>query len=54
MAFGFSQMTSANSARLPDRKILEKDPFATFYAPAPFARVMAVKKGRAARPDLKL
>ena len=56
MAFGFSRDDVGKFLRVyQDRKILEKDPFATFDAPGTGQLVdMAVKKGRAARPDLKL
>jgi pyruvate, orthophosphate dikinase len=56
MAFGFSRDDVGKFPRVyQDRKILEKDPFATFDGPGTGQLVeMAVTKGRATRPDLKL
>ena len=56
MTFGFSRDDVGKFLRVyQDRKILEKDPFATFDASGTGQLVaMAVKKGRAARPEIKL
>ncbi len=56
MTFGFSRDDVGKFLRVyQDRKILEKDPFATFDASGTGQLVdMAVKKGRASRPDIKL
>jgi pyruvate,orthophosphate dikinase len=56
MAFGFSRDDVGKFLRVyQDRKILEKDPFATFDAAGTGQLVdMAVKKGRATRPQIKL
>ena len=56
MTFGFSRDDVGKFLRVyQDRKILEKDPFATFDGPGTGQLVeMAVTKGRATRPDLKL
>ena len=56
MTFGFSRDDAGKFLRVyQDRKILEKDPFASFDVPGTGQLVeMAVKKGRATRPDLKL
>jgi pyruvate,orthophosphate dikinase len=56
MAFGFSRDDVGKFLRVyQDRKILEKDPFATFDAPGTGQLVeMAVQKGRATRPGIKL
>ncbi len=56
MVFGFSRDDVGKFLRVyQDRKILEKDPFATFDAPGTGQLVdMAVKKGRATRPAIKL
>src|SRR6185436_2858367 len=56
MAFGFSRDDVGKFLRIyQDKKILEKDPFATFDADGVGQLVdIAVKKGRATRKDLKL
>ena len=56
MTFGFSRDDAGKFLRVyQDKKILEKDPFATFDAVGTGQLVeMAVTKGRATRPDLKL
>ena len=56
MTFGFSRDDVGKFLRVyQDRKILEKDPFATFDASGTGQLVeMAVKKGRATRPEIKL
>ena len=56
MTFGFSRDDVGKFLRVyQDRKILDKDPFATFDAAGIGQLVaMAVQKGRATRPDLKL
>jgi pyruvate,orthophosphate dikinase len=56
MAFGFSRDDAGKFLRVyQDKKILEKDPFATFDVPGTGQLVdMAVQKGRATRADLKL
>ena len=56
MAFGFSRDDVGKFLRVyQDRKILEKDPFATFDAAGTGQLVdIAVKKGRATRPEIKL
>ena len=57
MAFGFSRDDVGKFLRVyQDKKILEKDPFATFDAEGigPAGARSAVQKGRATRPDLKL
>ena len=56
MTFGFSRDDVGKFLRVyQDRKILDKDPFATFDAAGTGQLVaMAVQKGRATRPDLKL
>jgi pyruvate,orthophosphate dikinase len=56
MTFGFSRDDVGKFLRVyQDRKILEKDPFATFDAAGTGALVtMGVQKGRATRPDLKI
>ena len=56
MAFGFSRDDAGKFLRVyQDRKILEKDPFASFDAAGTGQLVdIAVKKGRATRPDIKL
>ncbi|MGH9387914.1 MAG: pyruvate, phosphate dikinase [Vicinamibacterales bacterium] len=56
MAFGFSRDDAGKFLRVyQDKKILEKDPFATFDAAGTGQLVaMAVQKGRSTRPDLKL
>jgi pyruvate, orthophosphate dikinase len=56
MAFGFSRDDVGKFLRVyQDRKILDKDPFATFDGSGTGQLVeMAVHKGRATRPDLKL
>jgi pyruvate,orthophosphate dikinase len=56
MAFGFSRDDVGKFLRVyQDKKILEKDPFATFDAAGTGQLVeTAVKKGRSTRPDLKL
>jgi len=56
MAFGFSRDDVGKFLRVyQDKKILEKDPFATFDADGVGQLVsMAVQKGRQARPELKL
>jgi pyruvate,orthophosphate dikinase len=56
MAFGFSRDDVGKFLRVyQDRKILEKDPFATFDGAGTGQLVeMAVKKGRASRPEIKL
>jgi pyruvate,orthophosphate dikinase len=56
MAFGFSRDDSGKFLKVyQEKKILEKDPFATFDAPGTGQLVeIAVKRGRATRPDLKL
>ena len=56
MTFGFSRDDVGKFLRVyQDRKILEKDPFASFDGPGTGQLVeMAVTKGRATRPDLKL
>src|SRR5688572_26605472 len=56
MAFGFSRDDVGKFLRVyQDRKILEKDPFASFDVIGTGQLVdMAVKKGRASRADLKL
>ncbi|MBI2187632.1 MAG: pyruvate, phosphate dikinase [Acidobacteria bacterium] len=56
LSFGFSRDDIGKFLRIyQDKKILEKDPFATFDAEGtgPLVR-MAVQLGRKARPDLKL
>jgi pyruvate,orthophosphate dikinase len=56
MAFGFSRDDVGKFLRIyQDRKILEKDPFASFDGAGTGQLVdIAVKKGRATRKDLKL
>ena len=56
MAFGFSRDDVGKFLRIyQDKKILEKDPFASFDGPGTGQLVeIAVKKGRSARKDLKL
>jgi pyruvate,orthophosphate dikinase len=56
MAFGFSRDDVGKFLRVyQDKKILDKDPFATFDAAGTGQLVaMAVEKGRKTRPDLKL
>ncbi len=56
MTFGFSRDDVGKFLRVyQDRKILDKDPFATFDGAGTGQLVaMAVQKGRAVRPDLKL
>jgi pyruvate,orthophosphate dikinase len=56
MTFGFSRDDVGKFLRVyQDRKILEKDPFATLDAVGTGALVtMGVQKGRATRPDLKI
>jgi pyruvate, orthophosphate dikinase len=56
MTFGFSRDDVGKFLRVyQERKILDKDPFATFDGAGTGQLVaMAVEKGRAARPDLKL
>ena len=56
MTFGFSRDDVGKFLRVyQDRKILDKDPFATFDATGTGQLVaMAVQKGRGVRPDLKL
>jgi pyruvate,orthophosphate dikinase len=56
MTFGFSRDDVGKFLRVyQDRKILEKDPFASFDASGTGQLVdMAVKKGRSTRPDIKL
>lgn len=56
LTFGFSRDDAGKFLRVyQDRKILEKDPFATFDAAGTGQLVaMAVQKGRSVRPDLKL
>jgi pyruvate, orthophosphate dikinase len=56
MTFGFSRDDVGKFLRVyQDRKMLDKDPFATFDAVGTGQLVaMAVQKGRATRPDLKL
>ena len=56
MTFGFSRDDVGKFLRVyQDRKILDKDPFATFDGAGTGQLVaMAVQKGRATRPDLKL
>jgi pyruvate,orthophosphate dikinase len=56
MTFGFSRDDAGKFLRVyQDRKILEKDPFASFDAAGTGQLVdMAVKRGRATRPDIKL
>jgi pyruvate,orthophosphate dikinase len=56
MAFGFSRDDVGKFLRIyQDRKILDKDPFASFDAAGTGQLVdIAVKKGRATRKDLKL
>jgi pyruvate,orthophosphate dikinase len=56
MTFGFSRDDVGKFLRVyQDRKMLDKDPFATFDASGTGQLVaMAVQKGRAVRPDLKL
>jgi pyruvate,orthophosphate dikinase len=56
MTFGFSRDDVGKFLRVyQDKKILEKDPFATFDGAGTGQLVdIAVRKGRAARPDLKL
>jgi pyruvate,orthophosphate dikinase len=56
MAFGFSRDDVGKFLRVyQDKKILEKDPFATFDGPGTGQLVaMAVEKGRKTRPDIKL
>jgi len=56
MTFGFSRDDVGKFLRVyQDRKILDKDPFATFDGTGTGQLVaMAVQKGRATRPDLKL
>ncbi len=56
MTFGFSRDDVGKFLRVyQDKKILERDPFATFDAAGTGQLVaMAVAKGRAARPDIKL
>ncbi|MDH4064982.1 MAG: pyruvate, phosphate dikinase, partial [Acidobacteriota bacterium] len=56
MTFGFSRDDAGKFLRVyQDKKILDKDPFATFDAEGTGQLVaMGVQKGRATRPDLKL
>ncbi|MEO7158110.1 MAG: pyruvate, phosphate dikinase [Vicinamibacterales bacterium] len=56
MTFGFSRDDVGKFLRVyQDKKILERDPFASFDAAGTGQLVaMAVQKGRATRPDLKL
>ena len=56
MTFGFSRDDAGKFLRIyQERKILDKDPFATFDGAGTGQLVaMAVQKGRAVRPDLKL
>ena len=56
MTFGFSRDDVGKFLRVyQDRKILDKDPFATFDGAGTGQLVaMAVQKGRATRPDIKL
>jgi pyruvate, orthophosphate dikinase len=56
MAFGFSRDDVGKFLRIyQDKKILDKDPFASFDGAGTGQLVdIAVKKGRATRPDLKL
>ena len=56
MTFGFSRDDVGKFLRVyQERKILDKDPFATFDGTGTGQLVaMAVQKGRATRPDLKL
>jgi pyruvate, orthophosphate dikinase len=56
MCFGFSRDDAGKFLRVyQDKKILEKDPFASFDGAGTGQLVdIAVKKGRASRPDLKL
>jgi pyruvate, orthophosphate dikinase len=56
MTFGFSRDDVGKFLRVyQDRKILDKDPFATFDGSGTGQLVaMAVQKGRATRPDIKL
>ena len=56
MGFGFSRDDAGKFLRAyQDRKILDKDPFVSLDAAGVGQLVeMAVKKGRAARPDLKI
>jgi pyruvate,orthophosphate dikinase len=56
MAFGFSRDDVGKFLRVyQDKKILDKDPFATIDTEGVGALVrMGVEKGRSARPDLKL
>jgi pyruvate,orthophosphate dikinase len=56
MAFGFSRDDAGKFLRVyQEKKILEKDPFATFDAVGTGQLVeIAVQRGRATRPDLKL
>ena len=56
MTFGFSRDDVGKFLRVyQDRKLLDKDPFATFDGSGTGQLVaMAVQKGRAVRPDLKL
>ena len=56
LAFGFSRDDSGNFLRIyQDKRILDKDPFATFDVEGvgPMVR-MAVELGRRTRPDIKL
>ena len=56
MTFGFSRDDVGKFLRIyQERKILEKDPFATFDASGTGQLVdLAVRKGRATRPEIKL
>jgi pyruvate, orthophosphate dikinase len=56
MAFGFSRDDVGKFLKIyQDKKILEKDPFASFDAAGTGQLVdIAVRKGRATRPDIKL
>jgi pyruvate,orthophosphate dikinase len=56
MTFGFSRDDVGKFLRVyQDRKMLDKDPFATFDGAGTGQLVaMAVQKGRRVRPDLKL
>jgi pyruvate,orthophosphate dikinase len=56
MTFGFSRDDVGKFLRVyQERKILDKDPFATFDGTGTGQLVaMAVQKGRATRPDIKL
>jgi pyruvate,orthophosphate dikinase len=56
MAFGFSRDDAGKFLRVyQEKKILEKDPFATFDAEGVGQLVdIGVRKGRATRPDLKV